>query len=454
MIEGAPKDRSLSALASLISNATKIVEDHFLTSPEGGYVPSLDDTAEHPLDSQILPSHIRQAVQTIEAACAQLCAAVVKPQMTILNRTLEIYCPPCLNAALEFKVADALLDKPNGMHIADLAASVKVDADKLGRILRLLATRHMFREVTPDVFANNRLSMQLVSSNPISSYALTMTGEMGRLIGDIPNVLKDPEWGSSQDPCKTAFNKYTGYQGNFFEYFESDMAPPGLGDQFARAMVGLSSATESDAILHEYPWSDLPEGASVCDLGGGVGHMLMRLGQTHPHLRLKLQDIPKRINHARAVVWPQQFPQALEQKRVEFQTVDFFTQPPINGCNVYYLKHILHDWPDSKCLDILRNIRQAMTPDSRILIHDYIVQRATRDPKDKGNRPQAPVPLLPNYGIARFRQYGLDISMMGRLNGRERSLSELVDLAEAAELEFVKVWDFDELALIELRVKA
>jgi len=32
----------------------------------------------------------------------------------------------------------------------------------LARVLRYLATRHMFREVTPDVFTNNRVSSTLI----------------------------------------------------------------------------------------------------------------------------------------------------------------------------------------------------------------------------------------------------------------------------------------------------
>jgi hypothetical protein len=35
------------------------------------------------------------------------------------------------------------------------------------RILRLLATNHIFTEVTPDVFANNRLSSVLDTGKPV-----------------------------------------------------------------------------------------------------------------------------------------------------------------------------------------------------------------------------------------------------------------------------------------------
>ena len=74
------------------------------------------------------------------------------------------------------------------MHIVEIANRTGVDENKLGRILRLLASTHIFREgkffmpshcspfdnhytfpVKRDVFANNRLSIQLISTNPLSN---------------------------------------------------------------------------------------------------------------------------------------------------------------------------------------------------------------------------------------------------------------------------------------------
>lgn len=75
------RDTSLSALVKLIADATKVVE----ASYQDSYVPSLDDTGPHPLDDKVSPPDVRKAVQTIEAACAQLCATVTKPKLAIVN---------------------------------------------------------------------------------------------------------------------------------------------------------------------------------------------------------------------------------------------------------------------------------------------------------------------------------------------------------------------------------
>ena len=94
-----------------------------------------------------------------------------------------------LEVITEGKIADFLADKPEGLHIDELAKLSGLDSGKLGRILRMLATKHCFSEgtrlvlmslsssqaysmyiaVDTNVFANNRLSIKLVSSDPVSS---------------------------------------------------------------------------------------------------------------------------------------------------------------------------------------------------------------------------------------------------------------------------------------------
>ena len=86
---------------------------------------------------------------------------------------------------------------------------------------------------------------------------------------------------------------------------------------------------------------------------------------------------------------------------------------------------------------------------------DYIVQHACRtteleDPSSQQH--QAPAPLLPNYGVARIRQYAIDMAVMALFNGTERVLKDVVKLANAADLQLVKVWELGELAIIELCV--
>jgi hypothetical protein len=63
----------------------------------------------------------------------------------------------------------------------------------------------------------------------------------------------------------------------------------------------------------------------------------MELAKAYPHLRLKLQDLPGEIDRAKTHFWPKECPEAMKEGRVEFKSVDFLTEPPIAGCDVYYV---------------------------------------------------------------------------------------------------------------------
>ncbi|KAG6826138.1 hypothetical protein H0H93_016778, partial [Arthromyces matolae] len=84
-----PSNRSeLSALLALISDAVKIVEAEFYRSTVDSKslgVPSLEDVDPHPLDTEVYSDEMRNAIQVLEGACAQLCATVARPSHTMLN---------------------------------------------------------------------------------------------------------------------------------------------------------------------------------------------------------------------------------------------------------------------------------------------------------------------------------------------------------------------------------
>lgn len=88
----------------------------------------------------------------------------------------------------------------------------------------------------------------------------------------------------------------------------------------------------------DFPWGSLGDGTTVCDVGGGIGTITMQLAKAHPNLRLKLQDMPERIEQAQNEVWPQECPEAIRDQRIEFKAMDFLTEPPIKGCDVYYVR--------------------------------------------------------------------------------------------------------------------
>lgn len=62
-----------------------------------------------------------------------------------------------------------------------------------------------------------------------------------------------------------------------------------------------------------------------------------------------------------------------ESKRIELQVHDFFTPQPIKGARAYFMRSVLHDWPDEQCRKILGHLKDAMDPGySKILISDCV----------------------------------------------------------------------------------
>ncbi|PPQ70231.1 hypothetical protein CVT24_013089 [Panaeolus cyanescens] len=443
---------TISALVELIAQASKIVEAAY-ESAEKPWVPDLDDVEPHPLDEHVWSKELKTAVQTIEGACAQLCATIAKPSYTLAHKNLGFIEPVCINVALTYKIPDLLMKKPEGMHITEIGEKTGLEPSKVGRVLRLLATKHVFREVSENVFANNRLSVLLNSQNPLYSLGLHATDHVQKSANSLTDVLGDKEWGHSFSPKHTAFNRYSQFPGSLFEYFEGG-TPKGseVGARFGRGMVAWAQAFDSEAVIDQFPWMEIGERATVCDVGGGVGNMLIALAKRYPKLRLTLQDLPERTLQARMEVWPVKCPEAIAEKRIEFQPIDFLKEAPVPGCQIYYLKNIIHDWPDSEAITILSNVRKAMHPSSRALLHEFILQSTNRLPASEAKYEQAPEPLLPNYGLGRITQYYVDLNMMVQVNSEERRLSEYIKLGEAAGLQFEKLWDFGTTGLVEYRL--
>lgn len=115
---------------------------------------------------------------------------------------------------------------------------------------------------------------------------------------------------------------------------------------------------------------------------------------------------------------------------------DFFSPQPIKDADIFLLRTILHDWSDKYALQILRHLRAAATPTTRLLVLDQILSYACPDdslqtiPGVATSRP--PAPLLPNGGYAAAVGYYIDMQMVEMCNGRDRTAAQLVDLLAQA----------------------
>ncbi|KZT21972.1 S-adenosyl-L-methionine-dependent methyltransferase [Neolentinus lepideus HHB14362 ss-1] len=435
----------LTSLVDVISSALKDVAAEY--SKVGCQIPSLDDTRPGPFDlSENSNLRLNRAVQIVEGACAQLCATIARPSHYMSNKAYCFYQPACLEAAFSAGISDILLDHPNGMHITELSKASGIESGKLGRVLRLLATQHCYREVEPDVFANNRLSMKLLARDPIGNFIGHISDECMKGGAYLFSTLSDPLMGRSYEVVKAPFVKAMGQ--SIFDWYNEDPRGRTVHERFNQGMIGLGEFNGRGLLTKAYPWGTLPRDTVLCDVGGGNGHAALAVLKAFPHMRAIVQDQEHVVSTGKDL-WIRECRGAVDGDRVSFLPIDFFKDTPAPDCDVYYARHVLHDWPDAECLKILTNIRKAMKPSSRVLIHEYIYQNACATKTQSYTLERAPEPLLPNFGAGRFKVYTQDVNMMALMNAKERSIEMFIGLGEQAGLKFVGYHDSGDTGLVE-----
>ncbi|KAI0064236.1 S-adenosyl-L-methionine-dependent methyltransferase [Artomyces pyxidatus] len=431
----------LIALADLISSGVRTLDATY--SQQGVPFPSLDGPySPGPLDTD---ATVTAATQLIIAAAHQLIATVQQPVMTLLNYAPATCMTSAMGLVTDVHVPDALKDNPEGLHVDQIGAKVDIDPKKLARVLRYLATRHVFKEVAPDVFANNRVSSALMKSQPLEQLKLDklrqydgasaaalvghMTDEGLRSNGYFVEFVRDSPKGVDA-PFNLAFNT----KASIWEWFEE----PGnewRGRRFATAMTGNYNPR---VFMEGYDWNSLERGSVVVDVGGGIGTTVLNLAQAYPHVKYIVQDLEKVVGEPAQKYWQEQAPELVSNGIVTLQGHSFLEPQPVKGATVYFLRLILHDWRDSKCLEILQHLRAAAAPSSKLIVFDMLMPYACPDPA--GPSP-TPFPLLANLGIAAGGfATALDLQMMSSFTGQERTLSQFSALGDATgwKLESVK----------------
>ncbi|KAN0078240.1 O-methyltransferase domain containing protein [Tylopilus felleus] len=433
----------LEALLTLInSTAQQAIAEY---EKAGDDVPFIDSTELHPLDDATDSIALKNAIRTLEGACAQLCVTLAPPSHTMVN-LVNVHDQACMHVLCEENITDILVNYPKGIHVNELSKILNFDPKKLVRVLRLMATRGCYNEVEPDTFANNRLSLMLRSKTPVR-WLVDMNVSRNKHTSSIlfHESLKDSESGHSEEP-KHAPSMYEAGFGPFYEWLKREDA---RRESFHNSMRGFNTTMGSVAFLTQFPFDKY---STVVDVGGGIGSFSLDLVKQHKHIKVTLQDLPEALAQAREF-WATEYPEAVEENRIEFSDLDFFTQAPIKGRDIYYLRAVIHNWPDNEAALILRNIRQAMGPRSRILIHDHVLLELSRkqDGTEAGSLSTvvAPQPLLPNFGVGSISAYQWDMTMWAICNAKERMLPDVLNLTGAAGLKLEKIWDLVETCVLE-----
>ncbi|KAF8135213.1 O-methyltransferase [Mycena galopus ATCC 62051] len=441
---------TLRILANVINQAVDTMERVYTNA--GLPLPCLDQPFHRDNRAENLRQNIEVAgaVKNIIAAAAQLTATVTDPVTMVLNTALAFQVSACLGAASELNIVDILREAgPQGTHVKEIAALSQTDPDMIARILRLLATHHLFREVSPGAYANNRISSCLGTGkapnvrfenreerlNGTSGIIalVEMVVDVGLKAGAfLVDSLQPP--GQDKLPLQLALKT----DEPFFNILQRPENRYKL-KRFAVAMEGSTALDLPEMILQGFDWGALPGGAIVVDVGGGIGQISLAIAQEHPGLRIVIQDLGPAIKLAKAH-WAKHLPTHVDTKLVELQVHDFFTAQPVKNADVFLLRHVLHNWGKAKAASILQRLRAAATPSTKLVFIERIVPDSGPASGMSGaDRPRAPDPLLPNWGPASAYIYLSDIMMHNLLGATERTLQEFIDILNLGGWTLVQV---------------
>jgi hypothetical protein len=305
-----------------------------------------------------------------------------------------IHVSRCVYAVAKLGIADLLAQGPQSSQ--ELATATGMHEPSLYRVLRALAALGVFEE------------------HDARTFSLTLVGERlrtGATVGMRSWAVLPEALGGVRPFAHILETIRTGISGREIEFgvdpFEF-LTDPDAAAIFEAAMAERTAAY-APSVADTFDFSDV---RTVIDVGGGNGTLLVEILRHYQHLSGVLFETPAVAASADAILTAADL-----TERGSVLAGDFFHSVP--GADCYLLANVLHDWDDTRSVDILRNCRQAMLGAGRVLIVERLI------PEDGGD----PLPTLLS-----------DINMLVIApGGRERTNDEYGALLHAAGLRLTRV---------------
>lgn len=277
-------------------------------------------------------------------------AAQSRTRLQLRDLVAGYFVSRAIQVAAQLDVASLLADQPRNCEA--LATITHTHAQTLYRLMRALASFGIFVEDAQGNFANTELSQLLRSDVPGSMRPMTL------LFGDEPMLESWQSLLHSVTTGEPAFEHVFGT--HHFDYLSHH---PDKAKIFDDAMVSVSSMMNA-AIAKAYDFSAF---GTIVDIAGGYGSTLCTILKAHTKLRGILFDMPHVVEGARSYIAEQGV-----TNRCEAVAGDFFQSLP-RGADAYFMKHIIHDWDDERCVKILRNCHAAMPGHGKLLVSERVV---------------------------------------------------------------------------------
>ncbi|KAM0797379.1 O-methyltransferase [Usnea florida] len=374
----------IAQLAALISSNTAKV-DLYLKS-QGLPPPSFDVDA--PNDLGIPP----QATDIDDARKAALEASIELQDLLQGSTSLlrPVFNGTSLHAIYKYEIAFKV-PIHGSISFAQLAELCKIPELDVRRILRFAMVWHRcFCEPTEGFVAHTAASRQL-AEDPRAH--------------DVAGLMFDECWQSMARGHALAHNTHD----SMFDWLGKN---PAQAKRFTSAISTLvPSGRPASFLVESFDWASIGSG-TVVDVGGSSGGVSILLAENFPALDFVVQDLPEAIEGA-----ADKLPASLAH-RIKFMTHDFFTDQPVVA-DIYLLRAIFHNWPDTYCIKILQKLIPALKRGAKIVINDSLVPGP------------GTLPLLAEKNIRAY-----DMLMMTLFNARERERADWIQLLRDADSRF------------------
>lgn len=250
-----------------------------------------------------------------------------------------------IRAVCRIGVADHL--SGGERELADLAAATGTHAPSLLRVMRVLVANGLFEEPRPGWFALTPVGDLLRTDHPLSMrWAF-------RLEPDVQAMA------ALEYSIRTGQPSFEHIFGS--EYFSYLASRPELLAEFRDSQSALSRL-EQLGLLRAYEWAEI---GSVVDVGGNDGTFLSALLTRYRQVRGILFDLPDTVAAASKVL-----ADAGIADRCEIVAGNVFSDPVPPGADAYLIKRVIVGYDDEETVTLLRRVRAAMRPDSRLLIFE------------------------------------------------------------------------------------
>ena len=282
-----------------------------------------------------------------------------------------------------------------------IAEKLHLDPALTYRLLRALACLDLLHEEADRTFTLTACGEVLRSDHPQTLRDVALLEE-----GPVHYAVWKHLCGIVRDGQQDGFVREFGHPA--FRYVVED---PEYGSMFNAAMSSYGRAL-TPMVLETLARCDLSGIAHLCDVGGGHGHLLCSLLAKHSNLKGTVFDLPGVIAETDRL-WAEKMSVT---ERCTYLAGDMFKNVPT--ADAYLFKHVLHDWSDAECVQILANVNRAAPPKARVFVVEFVV----------------PGPETPHFSKL------FDIHMMCVVTGRERTEEEYAALFGEAGWTYVKAW--------------